>query len=116
MYGCAGLRDRYKRPVMGGFGSRLADLAVFTAEDPRTDDVQVIIRQMKEGVQEPYFRKVVSIPDRRQAICFALQQAKPGDTVGIFGKGHEKSMWFGTQEQPWSDQAVVKEELAKLKV
>lgn len=114
VYGCAGLRDRQKRPLMGGIGARLADTAVFTAEDPRTENVQVILRQMKEGVQDTDFAKIVSIPDRREAIRFALSQAKPGDTVGIFGKGHEKSMCFGTVEQPWSDQAVVKEELQKL--
>ena len=53
VFGCAGLRDRYKRPRMGEIGSRLADLAIFTAEDPRTEDVEVILRQMKEGVSAP---------------------------------------------------------------
>jgi len=114
VFGCAGLRDRQKRPLMGGIGARLADVAIFTAEDPRTENIQVILRQMKEGVIDTDFAKIVSIPDRRDAIHFALQQARPGDVVGIFGKGHEKSMCYGTVEQPWSDQEVVKEELKRL--
>lgn len=112
VYGCAGLRDRSKRPVMGEIGSRLADLAIFTAEDPRTEDLQVILRQMKEGVQAENYRKVASVADRREAIALAIAQAKPGDTIGIFGKGHEKSMCFGTTEKPWSDQEVAQELLA----
>lgn len=109
VFGSAGLRDRAKRPAMGGVGSRLADLVVFTAEDPRTEDVNVIIRQMKDGVQEPNHRKVVSIPDRGKAIAFALSEAKKGDAVVILGKGHEQSMCFGTTEFPWSDQKAVRE-------
>jgi UDP-N-acetylmuramoyl-L-alanyl-D-glutamate--2,6-diaminopimelate ligase len=108
VFGCAGLRDRQKRPLMGEIASRIADLAIFTAEDPRTESLEVIFRQMKEGVKEPNHRKVVTIADRRQAIVFALHQAKRGDTVGIFGKGHERSMCFGQVETPWSDQEAVK--------
>ena len=112
VYGTAGLRDRSKRPQMGEIGSRIADLAIFTAEDPRTEDLQVILRQMKEGVKSPNHRKVVTIADRKEAIAFALKHAKKGDTIGVFGKGHEKSMCFGTVEQPWSDQEAVAKLLA----
>lgn len=115
VFGCAGLRDRTKRPAMGGVATRLADMAIFTAEDPRTEDLQVIIRQMKEGVKSPNHRKVVSIPDRREAIQFALKHAKKGDTIGIFGKGHEQSMCYGTVETPWSDQRAVHELLEEHK-
>lgn len=108
VFGCAGLRDHTKRPAMGGISTRLADLAVFTAEDPRTEDIQVIFRQMKEGVDPKNLRKVVTIPDRGEAIAFAFSQAKKGDTIGIFGKGHEMSMCWGTTEYPWSDQEAVK--------
>ena len=112
VFGCAGLRDHTKRPAMGGISTRLADLAVFTAEDPRTEDIQVIFRQMKEGVDPKNLHKVVTIPDRGEAIAFALAQAKKGDTIGIFGKGHEMSMCWGTVEHPWSDQAAVQKLLA----
>ncbi len=109
VYGSAGLRDRAKRPLMGKAGSSVADLVVFTAEDPRTEDVNVIIRQMKEGIEKGNHRKVISIPDRKEAIFYALNQAKPGDIVGVFGKGHEQSMCFGTTEYPWSDHEAVRE-------
>jgi UDP-N-acetylmuramoyl-L-alanyl-D-glutamate--2,6-diaminopimelate ligase len=108
VFGCAGLRDRTKRPAMGGISTRLADLAVFTAEDPRTEDIQVIFRQMKEGVEPKNLRKVVTMADRGEAIAFAFSQAKKGDTIGIFGKGHELSMCWGTTEYPWSDQEAAK--------
>lgn len=108
VFGCAGLRDRNKRPVMGKIGSELADKAIFTAEDPRTEDIWSIIRQMKEGVTQ--FNKIVSIPDRKEAIEFALNKvASPGDTVVVLGKGHEQSMCYGTTEYPWSDSTVIKE-------
>jgi UDP-N-acetylmuramoyl-L-alanyl-D-glutamate--2,6-diaminopimelate ligase len=113
VYGAAGLRDYRKRPLMGNIGAELADLIVLTAEDPRTENVWSIIRQMKDGVTKNHNR-VVSIADRRQAMEFALTTlAKKGDSVVIFGKGHEKSMSFGTTEQPWSDLGVAKEILAR---
>ncbi len=108
VFGCAGLRDHTKRPAMGGISTKLADLAVFTAEDPRTEDIQVIFRQMKEGVAPKNVRKVVTIAERAEAIAFALESAQPGDTVGIFGKGHEMSMCWGKIEYPWSDQEFVR--------
>lgn len=111
VYGSAGLRDREKRPKMGAIGVQIADLVVLTAEDPRTEDVWSIIRQMKENLSEGH-DKVLSIADRGEAIRFAIQElAKPGDVVAILGKGHEKSMCFGTTEYPWSDQKAVLESL-----
>jgi len=115
VYGSAGLRDRTKRPLMGKAGSDTADIVVFTAEDPRTEDVNVIIRQMKEGIASENHRKVISMTDRKEAIFWALNQAKTGDIVGIFGKGHEQSMCFGTTEYPWSDHAAVLEWAEKQK-
>lgn len=109
VFGCAGLRDTRKRPLMGGIAGRLADFTIFTAEDPRTEDLELIFRHMKEGVGSKDHGKVITQPDRRSAIRLALEKAKKGDVVGIFGKGHEKSMCFGTTEYPWSDQATVRE-------
>jgi len=113
VFGCAGLRDHTKRPKMGDISTRLGDMAIFTAEDPRTEKLQVIFRQMKEGVQPGNQRKMITIPDRGEAITFALKQAKPGDTIAILGKGHEQSMCFGTTEIPWSDQDFVTKLLGK---
>lgn len=109
VFGCAGLRDTTKRPLMGKIGAELADLAIFTAEDPRTEDIWSIIRQMKEGLTSNH-AKVISIANRQEAITAALlKYAEPGDTVGIFGKGHEESMCYGTVEYPWNDGAFVRE-------
>lgn len=102
VFGCAGLRDHTKRPLMGDIASRLADLAIFTAEDPRIEDVWSIIAQMKSGVKVNHDR-IVSIADREAALSFALELAKPGDTILVTGKGHETSMCFGTTEFPWND-------------
>lgn len=109
VFGSAGLRDRTKRPIMGKIGSELADLAIFTAEDPRTEDVWSIIRQMKEGITDTH-AKIVSIADRGEAITAALTKyAKPGDTIALLGKGHEKSMCYGTVEYPWNDAQAVRD-------
>ncbi len=110
VFGCAGLRDHTKRPMMGEIASRLADLVVLTAEDPRTEDVWAIISQIKSGVPTGAHSRIVSIPDRREAIAFAYQHlAKSSDTILITGKGHEKSMCYGTVEYPWSDSQAVGE-------
>lgn len=109
VFGCAGLRDHTKRPKMGSISTTLADMAIFTAEDPRTEKLQVIFRQMKEGVASENKRKVITIPERKAAIAYALEHAQKGDTIAILGKGHEVSMCFGKTETPWSDQKVIQE-------
>jgi len=115
VFGCAGLRDREKRPKMGKAASELADFAVFTAEDPRTENIWTIIDQMKGGVTNNH-HKIISIADRLEAIEHAIVDlAKDGDVVGIFGKGHEKSMCFGTTEYEWSDHQVARQALKKRK-
>jgi len=111
IYGCAGLRDTTKRPIMGQIGAELADTVVFTAEDPRTENVWTIIRQMKEGIEHDH-SKVVSVADRKEAIAFGLQHlAGKGDIVAVLGKGHEKSICYGKVEYPWSDYQAVKDAL-----
>jgi len=114
VFGCAGLRDARKRPMMGEIAGRLADVAILTAEDPRTENVNDIIEQIAAGCRKAggvegktFFR----VPDRREAIKFAVGLAKKGDIVVICGKGHERSMCFGTTEIPWSDQEEVRKAL-----
>ncbi len=108
VFGCAGLRDRAKRDLMGQVSGRLADFTVITAEDPRTEDLDEINRAIEAGVREHAGADAYCIvPDRAEAIRTAVRQAHPGDVVAAFGKGHERSMCFGTVEQPWSDQAAM---------
>jgi UDP-N-acetylmuramoyl-L-alanyl-D-glutamate--2,6-diaminopimelate ligase len=104
VFGAAGLRDYFKRPLMGEIAASIADLIVVTAEDPRTENVESIIYQIKQGVRENH-HKLLSISDRSRAIHFAARKlAKPGDIVIVLGKGHETSMNLdGQSEIPWSD-------------
>lgn len=117
VFGCAGLRDRAKRPLMGEVAGRLADYTVITAEDPRTESLDAIMDEIAVGcrqagrVEERDFRR---IGDRAQAIEAALHMAQPGDLVIVAGKGHERSMCFGTTEYPWSDHEAIAQGLLKL--
>ncbi len=111
LLGCAGERDYEKRPKMGKIATKYADLVIFTAEDPRHEDVNEIINQMtSQTAKENYLIQ----PDRQKAINLAAAKAKPGDTVVLFGKGHERSMAYGDEERPWSEHEAVKKALKKL--
>ena len=88
LFGCGGDRDRSKRPKMGAIAGTLADVAVVTSDNPRTEDPQAILRDILAGMEGTPARRYVE-PDRRAAIRLALDQARPGDTVVLAGKGHE---------------------------
>ncbi|MHB8747632.1 MAG: UDP-N-acetylmuramoyl-L-alanyl-D-glutamate--2,6-diaminopimelate ligase [Aggregatilineales bacterium] len=111
VFGCAGLRDRDKRRLMAEVSAQLADGSVFTAEDPRTESLDVILATMAEaaeargGVESKTFWRV---RDRGQALAFACSMAQPGDLVIACGKGHEQSMCFGTTEYPWDDREALR--------
>ena len=115
--GSAGLRDVAKRAWMGEIAGRLADRVIITAEDPRTESLEQIMAQVAEGCEragkregQGYWR----IGDRAEAISAAVEMARPGDLVIACGKGHERSMCFGTIEYPWSDQDAMRQSLARL--
>ncbi|MCL4366875.1 UDP-N-acetylmuramoyl-L-alanyl-D-glutamate--2,6-diaminopimelate ligase [Patescibacteria group bacterium] len=112
VFGCAGARDVGKRPLMGAIAARLADVIVLTDEDPRFENREVIIGQIARGAIEEGAIEGVTLfrqPERKKAIKLAIEMAKKGDVVGIFGKGHEKSMNYRGVEEEWSDQQAVKE-------
>ena len=116
VFGCAGLRDRAKRPMMGEIAGQLADRVIITAEDPRTEDLNAIMEEIARGCKRAGREEGTDfwrIGDRGEAIQFAIDRAEPGDLVIITGKGHEKSMCFGTTEHPWSDHEAVKEALMR---
>lgn len=118
VFGCAGERDRAKRPVMGEISARLTDITVLTAEDPRTEDVNEIISQIARGCKKAggiEGKTFFKVPDRAEAIKFAFKKAKEGDIVILCGKGHEKSMCFEKTEYPWSDQETARKALRKIK-
>ncbi len=111
VFGSAGLRDVQKRGMMGHVAGRLADLIVITAEDPRTEDLDAILEAIAEGVRAEGRTEGVDfwrIPDRAEAIRFAVELAQPGDLVIACGKGHEPSMCYGTVEYPWDEREVMR--------
>jgi UDP-N-acetylmuramoyl-L-alanyl-D-glutamate--2,6-diaminopimelate ligase len=117
VFGCAGLRDRQKRAWMGEIAGRLANLTVITAEDPRTESLEAIMEEIASGCRQAGRTEgdgFLRVGDRGEAIATALGLARPGDLVLVTGKGHERSMCFGTVEHPWSDQDAVVEGLAGL--
>lgn len=114
VFGGASERDLKKRPMMGAISARLANITILTDEDPRFENREKIIEEIAVGAYEEGAiddKNLFKIPDRLKAIKFAIQIAKKGDTVGIFGKGHEKSMNYKGVEKPWSDQMAVKKAL-----
>ncbi|HEX9116148.1 MAG TPA: UDP-N-acetylmuramoyl-L-alanyl-D-glutamate--2,6-diaminopimelate ligase [Anaerolineae bacterium] len=117
VFGCAGLRDREKRRLMGEVAARLAGYTVITAEDPRTEDLDAIIAETAAALLAAGKREgsdFVRVPDRQAAIGHAVAQARPGDVVIVCGKGHEQSMCFGATEYPWRDQDALRWALQRL--
>lgn len=108
VFGCAGLRDIQKRAWMGHISGTYADITIVTAEDPRTESLAQINSQITEGLHKAnrtLNKDYFIIDDRADALDFAINKiAEPNDVVMICGKGHERSMCFGTTEYPWSDQ------------
>lgn len=116
VFGCAGERDALKRPLMGEIAVKLADLSIFTAEDPRRENLNQILEQMEAGARKAGGKENVnfaSFPNRKEAILRALNIAKKGDIILVTGKGHEKTLAIGETEVPWSDSGVIKELIGK---
>lgn len=114
VFGSAGLRDKAKRGLMGEISGRLADFTVVTAEDPRTEDLDLINHAIVEGIRQSGSGRLYAVvPDRTEAIQVAVDIAQPGDVVASFGKGHERSMCFGAIEYPWSDQDAMRHALKR---
>jgi UDP-N-acetylmuramoyl-L-alanyl-D-glutamate--2,6-diaminopimelate ligase len=112
VFGCAGRRDREKRPVMGEIAARLADIALATSDNPRGEDPTEIINDVIAGVAEQYRSRVISEPDRRIAIRRGVALAERGDMVVIAGKGHENTQDLGDTVIDFDDRTVACEELA----
>jgi UDP-N-acetylmuramoyl-L-alanyl-D-glutamate--2,6-diaminopimelate ligase len=110
VFGCGGDRDRGKRPLMGEIASRLADLAIVTSDNPRSEDPNAIIEEILAGVVRP----VEVEPDRAAAIGRALAEAQEGDVVVIAGKGHEQGQEFADRTIPFDDRDVAREALRRL--
>ncbi len=130
VFGCAGLRDKYKRPVMGNIAEKYADFVYLTAEDPRTEVLKDINNQILSGMSKCTSReklddfvekyetssgKIVysffeeNVNSRLNALKMAIKNAQHGDVVIATGKGHEESLCFGRTENKWNDTDVINE-------
>jgi UDP-N-acetylmuramoyl-L-alanyl-D-glutamate--2,6-diaminopimelate ligase len=112
--GCGGDRDKTKRPAMAGIACELSDQVIFTADNPRSEDPNVIIEEMMAGVDGTQFRKTLSIVDRAQAIKTAVAMAQPDDIILIAGKGHEKYQDIKGVKHDFDDLQTVVELFTKL--
>jgi UDP-N-acetylmuramoyl-L-alanyl-D-glutamate--2,6-diaminopimelate ligase len=107
--GCGGNRDKTKRPVMAAAACEYSDKAIFTSDNPRSEDPEQIIKDMEEGLAAAHRRKYISIVDRREAIKTAISLAKQEDIILIAGKGHEKYQEIRGVKNHFDDKDVVKE-------
>jgi UDP-N-acetylmuramoyl-L-alanyl-D-glutamate--2,6-diaminopimelate ligase len=113
IFGCGGDRDTGKRALMGRLAERLADAAVITTDNPRSESPGSIIGQILEGIREP--ADAIVIEDRAAAIAWTISNAAPSDTVLIAGKGHEHYQEVRGERLPFSDLAIAKAALLSRK-
>ncbi|MGH7548980.1 MAG: UDP-N-acetylmuramoyl-L-alanyl-D-glutamate--2,6-diaminopimelate ligase [Gemmatimonadales bacterium] len=106
VFGAGGDRDPGKRAPMGDVCVRLADIAIATSDNPRTEDPEKILDAVEAGMRGRAHHREV---DRRRAIALALALARPGDTILLAGKGHETYQLIGTEKQPFDERVVVRE-------
>ncbi len=122
VFGCGGDRDRTKRPLMGAVAARLSDLVIVTSDNPRSEDPERIIEEIRRGIVVPADRTParghagtpsLAIVDRRAAIEQAIRDARRGDLVLIAGKGHEKYQVIGDKTLPFDDVEIARAALAR---
>ena len=106
VFGCGGDRDKTKRPIMGAVAGELADVAVVTSDNPRTEDPAVIMQDILSGMEGQEAQVHVE-PDRREAIAWALAQGKPGDVIVLAGKGHETYQEIGGVQYHMHEREIV---------
>jgi len=109
VFGCGGDRDRGKRPLMGRIASDLADVAIVTSDNPRSEEPDAIIAEILTGAGDAEVE-----PDRREAIARAVEAAGEGDVVVIAGKGHEQGQQFADRTIPFDDREVARDALRRL--
>ena len=113
LFGCGGDRDKTKRPVMGNIATAMADLTVVTSDNSRTEDPEMIIRDILAGVTEG--SNYVVIPNRTEALRWVVRNAKKNDIILVAGKGHENYEITAEGKHPFSEKAILKEAFESLK-
>ena len=112
--GCGGDRDRSKRPVMGQIASELSNTAIFTSDNPRSENPTAIIQEMEAGVEPQNVKKILSIENRKQAIKTACQLADAEDIILIAGKGHENYQETNGERVDFDDFKIIKDVLKNM--
>lgn len=107
LFGCGGDRDRAKRAQMGRIASRIADFLILTSDNCRSENPEAILAEILRGVEKE--KPHIAIPDRREAIRYAAQNAEPGDILLLAGKGHETYEIRGAQRLPFHEREIVRE-------
>lgn len=113
--GAGGDRDHGKRPMMASEAACRSDLLILTSDNPRTEDPEAIIKDMKAGLTEDELRRTLCITDRREAIRTAIRMAKPGTVVLVAGKGHEPYQEVNGVRHHFDDREEVSRELGERK-
>jgi len=109
--GCGGDRDKSKRPIMAGIASKLSDYPIFTSDNPRTEDPVAILNDMETGVMQNNYKVII---DRKDAIEYAINEAKAGDVVLIAGKGHETYQIIGEKVLDFDDREMARGAIGKI--
>ena len=112
VFGCGGDRDSHKRPVMGEISGKIADYTIITSDNPRTEDPQVIVSQIEEGIKKTKGKYEVII-DRKEAIKKAIKMASKADIIVLAGKGHEPYQEINGEKFDFDERKIVKEIIEK---
>ncbi|MFN3916898.1 MAG: UDP-N-acetylmuramoyl-L-alanyl-D-glutamate--2,6-diaminopimelate ligase [Flavobacteriales bacterium] len=107
--GCGGNRDKAKRPLMAKIACELSNQIIFTSDNPRNEDPEVIIADMQKGVDVVHYKKTLSIVNRKEAIRTACSMAHKGDIILVAGKGHEKYQEIKGEIFPFDDFEILNE-------
>ena len=105
-------RDHAKRPLMGAAAAKYADVLILTSDNPRTERAGAILSDILKGV--PLGTRRIALPERTAAIRYALDTAKPGDTVVIAGKGHETGQYVAGKRFAYNERAAIRHIIAVL--
>lgn len=108
LVGCGGDRDSLKRPIMAKIACEMSDKVILTSDNPRSENPDEILNQMKKGVEPQNAKKSLAIVDRREAIKTACSIAQPGDIILVAGKGHEKYQEIKGVKYPFDDMEELK--------
>ena len=105
--GAGGNRDHGKRPLMAQAAAERSDILVLTSDNPRLEDPEAILADMRAGLDDSQLERTITVTDRREAIARAVAEARPGDVILLAGKGHETTQTIGTVEYHFDDREEI---------